>query len=44
MRKPVRNDGPEERSKLIEALLSLKDAGEMERFRRAIGALFVPDE
>lgn len=32
MRKPVRNDGPEERSKLIEALLLLKDEAEMERF------------
>jgi TrpR-related protein YerC/YecD len=32
MRKPSRNDGPEERSLLIEALLSLKDEGEMDRF------------
>jgi len=32
MRKPVRNEGPEERSLLIEALLSLKDEGEMDRF------------
>jgi len=32
MRKLSRNDGPEERSLLIEALLSLKDAGEMDRF------------
>ena len=32
MRKPNRNDGPEERSLLIEALLSLKDVGEMDRF------------
>lgn len=32
MRKMSRNDGPEERSLLIEALLSLKDEGEMDRF------------
>ena len=32
MRKLSRNDGPEERSLLIEALLSLKDEGEMDRF------------
>ncbi|WP_394694483.1 YerC/YecD family TrpR-related protein [Hyphobacterium sp.] len=32
MRKLSRNDGLEERSLLIEALLSLKDEGEMDRF------------
>ena len=32
MRKLARNDGPEERSLLIEALLSLRDEGEMDRF------------
>lgn len=32
MKKSAKNDGPEERGALINALLSLKNAGEMDRF------------